>query len=44
MPPPLQPLNGHPMAARDWREIRAFAGRLEKWADPTRFGLFRSMR
>jgi glutathione S-transferase len=32
------------MAARGWRAIRAFAGRLKKWANPTRFALFRSVR
>src|SRR5260221_14777513 len=41
---PLPPLNAHPMAARDWRVIRAFAGRLRKWANPTRFALFRFVR
>ena len=38
------PLNGRPMAARDWRVIRAFAGRSKKWGNPTRFVLFRSGR
>ena len=28
----------------DWRVIRAFAGRLKKWANPTRFALFRFVR
>ena len=37
-------LNGHPMEARGWREIRAFAGRLKKWVNLTRFALFRSVR
>src|SRR5260370_15427419 len=34
------------MAARDWHVIRAFAGRLKKWANPTRFRLvsFRAMK
>ena len=34
----------YPMAARDWRVIRAFAGPLKKWANPTRFALFRFVR
>jgi hypothetical protein len=28
----------------DERVIRAFAGRLRKWANPTRFALFRFVR
>ena len=40
----IPPLNGHPMVARDWRVIRAFAGRWKKWANLTRFVLFRSGR
>jgi len=34
------------MAARDWRVIRAFGGRLKKSANPTRFRLvsFRAMK
>src|SRR6266700_1280682 len=32
------------MAARDWRAIRAFAGRLRTRANPTRFALFRFVR
>jgi hypothetical protein len=28
----------------NWRVIRAFAGRLKKWVNPTRFALFRSVR
>jgi hypothetical protein len=40
----MTPLNGHPMAARDWRVIRVFAGRSKKWANPTRFVSFRSVR
>jgi glutathione S-transferase len=34
------------MAARDWHVIRAFAGRLKKWANPTRVRLvsFRAMK
>ena len=38
------PLNGHPMAARDWRVTCAFAGRLKRWANPTRFVSFRFAR
>jgi len=39
-------LNSHPMAARDWRVIRAFAGRLKKWANPyeVRLVSFRAMK
>lgn len=44
MPSPLPPLNVHPMAARDWRAIRAFAGRLKKCASLTKFDLFRFVR
>ena len=33
-----------PMAAGDWRVIRAFAGRLKKSANPTRFAWFRLVR
>jgi hypothetical protein len=40
----ISALNGHPMAARDWRVIRAFVGHLKKWANLTRFGLCRSAR
>jgi hypothetical protein len=33
-----------PDGGKDWRVIRAFAGHLKKWANPTRFALFRSVR
>ena len=33
-----------PDGGRDWRVIRAFAGRLKKSAKPTRFALFRFLR
>ncbi len=39
-----RPLNGHPMAARAWRVTCAFAGRWRKWASPTRFASFQSVR
>jgi hypothetical protein len=35
---------GHRMAVRDWRVIRAFAGHRKKWAALTRFVWFRSGR
>jgi len=36
--PPLPPLNAPPMAAKDWRATRAFAGRWKKPASPTTSG------
>ena len=33
-----------PNGGKDWRVIRAFAGRLKKGANPTKFALFRSVQ
>ena len=48
MPRPMTPtitaFEDRPTAAGDWRVIRAFAGRSKKWANPMRFGWFRSTR
>jgi hypothetical protein len=37
-------IGNRPMAAWNWRVIRAFAERLKKSANPTSFGLFRFER
>jgi len=44
MTPTITPLNGRPIAARDWRVTCVFAGRLKKWASLTRFVFFRSLK